>query len=181
MESAGVSNGRARLNFGWEGPTTWHNCGVNLKRVAAIELTFDGAATQIGVDLPVNINPDTPKSLRFTCLKPSTTEGKDENSERTKTNPDVLSVTLQRMRTLRVTAIFYTYELFTLPICIDALTHEKIIPVSLRQQDKSVSLEIPQNLVAGKLYQLVVSSNGHLLSARFVEQASHQSENKDST
>lgn len=166
--SAGAIND-ARLSFGLEGQSTWGECGVIHEYVSEIWLTCEGTKTY-SVDLLDNVISNTPKLPRFTCLTPSTTEGKDGNSEFTKTQYDVLPMTLKQMRTLKVTADFCTP--IRLCLCVTPL-------VFLQKRSVSVSLEIPQDLIAGKLYQLVISSNHRLLSARLVEQTNSQSENND--
>jgi len=88
------------------------------------------------------------------------------------------------MRTLKITAIICLHAKGEPIIEIDLSTWQVSIirPESfLTQWEEDVRLENPQDVEIGKLYQLVISSNDHSLSGRYIEQTNRPSENKDDT
>lgn len=179
--STGVSN-LVHLSFAWQGQTVFRECDCNLDRVSAIGLTFAGSPVQISVNLPLYTNTKTPESFYFKCVVPSKTEGKDGHFNSAQTHV-ALSVSSERMRTLKVTAYFKEHFVSSFDVSATDTNPQQLFlkPVEegCREWSENVSLEIPQDLVVGKLYQLIVSSNGSLLSARLAEPASRPSENKD--
>lgn len=160
--AAASAAGKVVVYFGWKGPTTWHggwqNGGID---VGSIDLVFKDAITRVSVRLPEDMDPTATSRLSFTCRK----------SPGRETHPNALSLTIDQIRQLTLNAAFLEKSPVSNWTMMDErgnITRDERI----RRSDRKVSLNIPDNLEAGKTYLIEVSSKELSLSARLVEEPS---------
>ncbi|MBJ7450212.1 MAG: hypothetical protein JHC93_07645, partial [Parachlamydiales bacterium] len=140
--------------------------------VKVVDLLFKDAKTEISVHLPDNINSSTPQKFPFTCRKYHQTEV-EINGRRFKpllkeTTPDLLSVTIDQIRNLKVRAGIFERGRPIGPKIMDSsgkISQQQTV----RRSDRDINLEVPKDMEIGQTYSLVVSSIGTSLSACFVK------------
>jgi|GEM_PF-1551610 len=171
MASAPVATSeKIVLKFVWTGPNNWRGGssrgGLDVR---VIVLVFRGAKTDISVHLPEDINTFALQRIAFTCRKyhDSTIElfGRQSRLLAKETHPKSLSVTVEQVRNLTVRAGFFEQGRPIGPKVMDSsgrITQQSTV----LRNDRNVSLEIPEELELGQTYNLVVSSENILLSAR---------------
>jgi hypothetical protein len=151
--------GKISINFGWQGPNRqgggWTNGGLD---VNVVDLQFQGVRTDVSVLIPDNIQPGMPQKIPFNCRvnlnKPR------EGSQVVKTIEscrDSLDVSIERMRNLALRVGF-----------LQRNPNDRLNSI---RTDIDVPLTLPEELVAGQTYCLVVKANEHLfLSASLIKE-----------
>lgn len=147
---SGVSqvNGTILFTCEWRGP---NNNGKFFSQgslhTKLVRLNFQNAKTRISIQIPQNISPSTPQRLSFTCRHPNNEE----------TYPDTLSVTIEKMRGLKIQA------------CIDEVAQRG----PTIRSEREIPLQSPNNFEAGQTYHLVLSSDDFSLSATLIKLDHH--------
>lgn len=177
---AGMSD-KIVLNFAWTGPNTW-NGGSSSRGgsdIGIVDLVFKDAKKEISVLLPDNINPTGAQKFSFTCRKYLGKEDGDFPIAK-ETHPDSLCVTIEQVHNLTVRAGYFEKGRPIGPKIMDTRTGKITQQHTVRRTDMNARLEIPEELEIGQKYSLVVSSNGHSLSARLIkeEKTARPTENK---
>lgn len=143
---SGVAHVNETILFtcGWSGP---NNNGKSFSEgrlhTKLVRLNFHNANTRISVQIPKNISPSAPQQLSFTCRNPNNQE----------THPDTLSVTIEKVRGLKIQA------------CIDEVAQ---IGPTIRSE-REVPLQLPENFEAGQTYHLLLSSNDFCFAAKLIK------------
>ena len=161
------------LNFGWEGPSSWHggwsHGGLD---VGVVDLIFKNAKTHISVHIPDNISTFAVKKLPFTCRRYHETEcelkGRKFKPLAQETHPDSLKVTIEQIRNLTIKAGIFEESPHKGPAIMDRfgkMTREKYI----LRSDREIKLEVPEELEIGQTYTLVFTSNDFSFSARLLK------------
>ncbi len=162
------------LNFAWTGPNiSQGGTSRGGLDVLVVNLMFKGAKTDISVDLPKNINPARLQQFPFICRRYHETgmelSGRSVKSLPSVTYPKSLCITIEQVHNLTVRAGFFERGQPIGPQVMDSsgiITQQETV----LRSDRDVSLEIPEELVLGQRYNLIVSSDDHLsLLARLVK------------
>ena len=162
------------LNFGWEGPSSWHggwsHGGLD---VGVVDLVFKNAKTDISVHIPDNISVSAVKKLPFTCRRYHETEcelnGRKFKPLAQETHPDSLKVTIEQICNLTIKAGIFVKSPEKGPAIMDSfgkINREKHV----LRSDREIKLKVPEELEMGQTYSLVVSSDDLSLSARLLKE-----------
>ena len=142
---ATMGGGKILINFGWKGPNTLEN-GLH---VSSVGLNFKKANSDFSVTLPTGINPDGIERYNFTVIKylePRSAENPDASrTPSEKTEPSTLSVTVDKIRSLKVG---YTLSLGE----VNA------------KSSKAAIVSMPDAIEVGQTYTLVASTDGSVFS-----------------
>jgi hypothetical protein len=151
--------GKISINFGWQGPNRqaggWANGGLD---VNVVDLQFQDVRTDVRVPIPYNIPPAILQKIPFNCQinlnQPRIGSKVVKNIE---TQRDLLDVSIERMRTLTLRAGFLQRD-----------PNNRLNSVRI---DLDVPLALPEELVAGQTYCLVLKADTNLfLSASLIEE-----------
>lgn len=164
------------LNFYWQGPNQWNGgCSHNGLDVKVVDLLFKGAKSEFSVNLPENINPNTPRKFSFTCRRYQEGEidpfGQRKKILSKETRPASLSVTIEQVRNLTLKAGYFEKGRAIGPIVMDYHTGRVSQQQTVRRNDRKVALELPDELEGGQTYNLIVSSRDLSLTASLVKSA----------
>jgi hypothetical protein len=163
------------LNFGWEGPSSWHggwsHGGLD---VGVVDLVFKNAKTEISVHIPDNISLSTVKKLPFTCRRYHETEcelnGRKFKPLTQKTYPDSLNVTVEQIHNLTIKAGIFEKSPHKGPAIMDSSSGKITREERVLRSDREIKLEVPKELEMGQTYSLVVTSSDLSLSARLLKE-----------
>jgi hypothetical protein len=151
--------GKISINFGWQGPNKqdggWTNGGLN---VNVVDLQFQDVRTDVSVLIPDNIQPGMLQKIPFHCrinLNQPRDGGKVVKT--IEARRDLFDVSIERVQNLTLRAGF--------------LQRNPNDRLNFTRSNLDVPLTLPEQLVAGKTYLLVVKADEHLfLSASLIEE-----------
>lgn len=151
--------GKISINFGWQGPSCqgggWANGGLD---VNIVDLQFQSVITAVSVLIPNNIPPGVLQKIPFNfCINLNQLRDGSKVVKTIETRRDLLDVSVERMRNLTLRAGF--------------LQRNPNDRLNSTRTNIDVPLNLPEQLVAGQTYRLVVKANEHLfLSASLIEE-----------
>lgn len=166
--------GKIILNFGWEGPSSWHGGwsqgGLN---AGVVDLIFKNAKTDTLVHIQENSSPSIVKKLRFTRRRYHETEcelnGRKFRPLAQETYPDSLAVTVEQIHNLTIKVGIFEESPHKGPAIMDSFGWITLEKHALRS-DKEIKLEVPEALEIGQTYTLIVTSNNFSFSARLLKE-----------
>jgi len=152
-------SGNIILNFYWNGPKTFRGGALaGGLEVGVVDLKFQNSKTEISVNIPDRILTSSPQKLKFSCRKSFKV-----------TTPDSLIVPIEKVQNLILKAGYFEKGRPIGPKIMDSMgriTQQQ----TLRRSDRTVKLDVLEELEEGQTYNLVVTSKELSLSACLVKE-----------
>lgn len=169
---AAPASNKIALSFGWMGSSCW-NGGISHGglEVGVIDLLFQNASTEVSVTIPQDTNCSKVKRFPFTCRKysqiPMTIDGRTFRPLAQETTPNVVSVTIEKMRNLTIRAGIFEESPHSSYVMDTSGRVTK--PLSLLRSNREIHFKLKEELESDQHYTLVIESADKALTARLVK------------